>query len=307
MKYEFRFTFIIPHYNSFDTLRVLLNSIGLHDGIQIIVVDDRSDDSMEELDDLKLEYPYIEFLQNNMISRSAGACRNIGLDYAKGKWVVFADADDYFENGFFDILDQYYESDSDMIFFSPVSRDRYTNEISNRHIDFQRYIQNYKKNPTDSTKLELRYKFITVWSKMIKLSVIRQNNIRFDEILVANDVMFSIKCGYYAKNICASEEKIYCCTKGKSTLTTCISKERQDIRIDVFCNMCKYLKERLSKDEWKKLNLRGAPLLLYLIKNIRIFGFVYILKVVLKFARNFIPIVTIKDSKKFFKKVIKKS
>ena len=42
--------------------------------------------------------------------KGAGYARNIGLSHARGKWIIFADADDFFTADCFTILNEYMDS-----------------------------------------------------------------------------------------------------------------------------------------------------------------------------------------------------
>ena len=78
-----------------------LGSIPIREDVQVIVADDNSD--ITEVDDVNLfslpeKYPHVEFIwgKNENGRKGAGYARNLGLEKAKGKWLVFADADDFF-------------------------------------------------------------------------------------------------------------------------------------------------------------------------------------------------------------------
>ena len=91
---------IIPHFNKPDLLEKLLLSIPQDKiDIQTIVVDDQSETSyFNEVEKLKNKYNFE--LYQNQIQKSAGLCRNLGLQKAKNTWIIFADGDDYFQMAF---------------------------------------------------------------------------------------------------------------------------------------------------------------------------------------------------------------
>ena len=88
-------TVIIPHKNSIDLLHRCIESIPVYDDIEIIVIDDHSDLSESIWEQFRGKYKYVELILTNE-GKGAGYARNVGLGRARGEWLVFADADDYF-------------------------------------------------------------------------------------------------------------------------------------------------------------------------------------------------------------------
>jgi len=96
-KYMRNLSIIIPHYNTPELLYKLIDSIPQSPDVQIIVVDDNSNHHLQILTELQKKYcDLVQFYTNNTRRKGAGTCRNIGLQHADGKWILFADADDFF-------------------------------------------------------------------------------------------------------------------------------------------------------------------------------------------------------------------
>ena len=134
-QYKRNLSIIIPHYNTPDLLEKLIVSIPNTDDIQIIVIDDNSDKDLKLLENVKNMYQNkIEYYVNDTGVKGAGACRNIGLRHADGKWLLFSDADDYFLEGMYETVAQYFDSDYDEVFFIPTSKYIDSGELSNRQI-----------------------------------------------------------------------------------------------------------------------------------------------------------------------------
>ena len=253
-----KLSIIIPHFNSPHYLRTLLLSIPDLSEIQVIVVDDKSTQHREEYKRLREEFGKrrIEFYDTDGI-KSAGTCRNIGLRHAAGEWLLFADADDYFMEGFYEAVSRYFDSDYDIIFYPPTSIVLETGKLSDRHVGTAKKVHDYCENPDWKNTLELRYKYQSPCSKLIRRAMVVENEIWFEEILVSNDVMFSMKCGYAAKQITADQQVIYCITMNKGSLTNRMSEELYDIRTGVFFRRFSFLKERLTKEEMDYMEING--------------------------------------------------
>lgn len=255
---------IIPHYNSAIQLEKLLLSIPKKDNIQIIVIDDKSNKEMDKLMILQEapQFNHILFLKNKTNKKGAGICRNIGLEKVKGKWVLFADSDDFFIDDFYLKIESYFTSNYDVIFFKPTSVELGTDKKSDRHIQYENLIKNYYEKSDFKSEARLRYHFFVPWSKLIKVDFIKKNDILFDGVIASNDVMFSTKVGYHMKNFYVEKEVIYCVTKGTGTLTTTRSPNIYDARLNVFIEYYKFIHGNLKKEELKVIYLSGTGLLI---------------------------------------------
>lgn len=204
------YTIIIPHYNTPKLLLRCLDTIPIRDDIQVIIVDDCSTDQTGYQSVCQnLNRPYLEFYKTP-IGGSAGRARNIGLEHAKGKWLIFADADDFFKENFGHILDQYYNAIGDIIYFlsESVESDN-VNRKSNRSDYFNNLLYKYLQSNDDSY---LRFEHVVPWSKMIKRELVETNHIHFESTPYSNDVLFNIECGCKANQIEVVQEALYVVT-----------------------------------------------------------------------------------------------
>lgn len=263
-----KLSIIIPHYNSVKLLKKLLDFIPSKEEIQVIVIDDRSNKDLEELQILMncKEYSHVHFLKNEAGKKGAGACRNIGLNKASGDWILFADSDDFFVEGFFECLYEFFTSDYEVVFFKPTSIEIDTGEKSDRHQLYEKLISGYIDRNDMESETRIRYQYLVPWSKLIRRSFLLDNKIYFDEVIASNDVMFSTKVGYYMKRFHVSGDVIYCVTRSHGTLTMNISEAVYDSRLKVLIEYCSFLRSKLSKQELKVLNLKGTSILMDAIK-----------------------------------------
>ncbi len=237
-----KYSIIIPHHNTPVLLQRLISSIPLRDDTEIIVVDDNSDDSIVDFDN----FPGMNRQDVTIIfdksGKYGGHARNIGLSHAKGDWIIFADSDDYFNYCLNDILTDYLDDESDIIFFKANSVDcvYYTN--SNRSSLVNSYIDLFSKNKVKA-ELNLRYKFGEPWCKIIKRDIITDNKIFFEERSIHNDTAFSYKVGFYAKKISVDKRAIYCVTTRENSVSKVISEQKKIERIECFATADKFYKE----------------------------------------------------------------
>ena len=110
------YSFIIPHKNCPELLQRCIDSIPERDDIQVIVVDDNSEEDKKP--DLRSHKNLQVILLDATRSKGAGRARNVGLDHAIGKWLVFADSDDFFVTNLSELLDKYVNDSHDIIYFN---------------------------------------------------------------------------------------------------------------------------------------------------------------------------------------------
>jgi len=213
-------------------------SIPQRDDVQVIVVDDCSTKHRDELAALRKEFNAVEWYDTGT-NGGGGKARNIGLRHAKGKYVIFADSDDYFEPVFGEVLDDYKDKDVDIAFFNGISRDTNTAILSNRTDHLNRFIEDYHHYKEKGAN-ELRYLFGEPWCKMIHRALIADNGIQFEEINIHNDTTFSYQIGYIARTICVDDRAIYCVTTREDSVSVAVSTDRVITRIKVFSRAEKY-------------------------------------------------------------------
>lgn len=200
-----------------------LDSIPKRDDIQVIVVDDNSDEHLVNFACYPgSDSPNVELVFSKE-GKGAGYARNIGLKYAKGKWIVFCDSDDeIITESFSRKLDEYLDSDADIVFFDVVVVDYKTKKVLSTNNPYQTIIRSKKKNREDLC----RYKLRVPWGKMIKKTLVDSHRIEFDETPVANDSFFSLKTGYYAKTVIVDKTPVYkWFVKRSGSITSQTSKE----------------------------------------------------------------------------------
>ncbi len=90
---------IIPAYNCAACISRALDSALIQEiPLEVIIIDDCSQDDLEEVLKPYLDNPAVRFFSNKKNLGAAGS-RNRGVSLARGKYVAFLDADDWWESG----------------------------------------------------------------------------------------------------------------------------------------------------------------------------------------------------------------
>lgn len=93
---------IIPVYNRENFLPICINSLisQTYSNWEAIVVDDGSTDSSKEIISHYADIDKrVKLFERQQLPKGASTCRNIGIEKAKGEFVMFLDSDDYLDKG----------------------------------------------------------------------------------------------------------------------------------------------------------------------------------------------------------------
>lgn len=225
----YTYSFIIPHHNSPELLNRCLDSIPQREDIQIIVVDDNSAEDKRpciKRDDVEVIYIDAEH------TKGAGRARNYGLKAAKGKWLLFADCDDSYIEGFIDVLDKYNNKQVDVIYYNFEYRDG-NNGKELTELEWKKYIEQFDKSKNSIACIKFRHN--VPWTKMVDRNFIYKNNIQFEESQNGNDIFFSMLVGYFSRQIEVIKQPIYTYYRNNNSIQT--SKPSLEGRICKFQHM----------------------------------------------------------------------
>jgi len=267
------YSLIIPHRNSAMLLRILLDSVDRNLDVQIIVVDDNSTDmEFKAVEHLREEYAF-ELYKNE--GSTAGGARNTGMKYAKGRWIIFADADDYFTCDMYRLLEVHSESNADIVFFNVGSRIRENGGKANRDRYIKRLFQQWETRRND---LIFRCRYIAPWGKIYKRSFIEKNSIRFEECISGNDMLFSVRTGIEADKVEIDTHELYICTASAACITALVGKERHEAKLQATLRTNNYLRKHGCR--------RYQISVLYFIARAHIYGLRYMLHVLNECLKN---------------------
>lgn len=225
------YSVIIPHKNIPELLHRCLDSIPVRDDVQVIVVDDNSDAD-------KVDFEHFPGLERSDVEvfftkegRGAGYARNVGLQHAVGKWVLFADADDFFTEEYGALLDETVDANEDLVFFDykNVLSEDVSQEVEKR-VWYRNYISDYLRDEVEGENW-LRTKVVVPWCKIIRRNLIDKHGIRFDEVKWGNDVVFSTLVAINAQTIAVNKRIVYVLTEREGSLASDFLGTREEMQV----------------------------------------------------------------------------
>lgn len=196
----YKISVIIPIFNSEIYLKKCLDSVlnqTLND-IEIILIDDgSSDSSLQIIKQYAEKYNNIKY--RTKINEGQAIARNLGIEMATGEFISFVDSDDYIENTMFEKLYNIaIKNNSDIVICD------YIEEYSNKKIEKKSLFIN-----TDSLSKSYILSVAGPCSKIIKTDLFKNNNIKFLENNIYEDLAIIPSLALYAKNISYCEEILY--------------------------------------------------------------------------------------------------
>jgi hypothetical protein len=135
-----------------------------------------------------------------------------------------------------DMLDQYVDSDTSIVYFKFHSVDCELYTVRNQNTTFNKFID-YQLDAKKYSDKFLRYRHATVLSKLFKIELIKNNGILFDEVSISNDVTFAYLAGFYAASITVDPHALYCTTTRSDSIRH--KKKNSQSKLDELYVVCK--------------------------------------------------------------------
>lgn len=194
---------IIANFNNESYLNNMMDSlvqqtIGLEQ-LQIMFIDDKStDDSLEIIRPYVEHYQGIEVYALDQNTGGAHGPRNVGILNARGDYLVFLDADDWYDLDALRYLSQLLDASGDDFAVSGLVQSR-NGEISLKSKPYF-YDGDFKNRSIQDLPSEF-YGWLGPQAIMLRRSLVIDNNLHFVNQRVADDVTFFYEALRFAKTI----------------------------------------------------------------------------------------------------------
>ncbi len=198
---------IIPAHNAEKTIeRAVVSAAQLLSDSEIIVVENGSEDATQAV--VKKLQKEIRNLILIFSDSGVSKARNAGLACASGEWILFLDADDYLEKEAGPVLNKCAaDRSADLWLFGhhAGSRERSVTDGGQEEI--------YPAGRITEARVRMLHdptRYMQVWGKLFQHSIIRKENLKFDEQLtLSEDSDFTLRYTRFCKKICFSPCVMY--------------------------------------------------------------------------------------------------
>lgn len=243
---QYKVSVIIPIYNAGPHLKKCLDSLAAQTlkELQVVLVLQKPTDGSDMVAKSYMKYNNFLIVENDA-NTHLGEGRNKGIEFAQGKYVGFCDHDDYcYPNMFEDLYNACERSKADMAISPFIAVDANGNIMSHYSIKedvlstydniFLATIGLRKEDSKDFRALAVPK---TVWNRLFKLDIIRNNNIRFIDTRTTapEDTTFNIEYMIYARSAAICSNDLYLHFYHDSNLGESMDYRSFDKYITGFC------------------------------------------------------------------------
>lgn len=249
MDKKYKYGVVIPHYNSAELLGRMLSSIPERDDLQIVVVDDCS--KTEEIEKLKeLSHQNLEIILMEQ-NHGAGYARNEGFKRINSEWVTFVDSDDMFAEKAFDVLDDYIESDVEMLCYYVKAINNQTKRELRNVLKSETSVRRFFECKSKKNENLFRYRNNVCWNKLVRTDFLKKYHIEFEACEVNNDVLYALRIGLHVDKFLIIPKELYLWMENSKSMTR---KKRSIEREYKF-----YLQAQKRNGFFKHLGLNHYP------------------------------------------------
>ncbi|SHF22030.1 glycosyltransferase family 2 protein [Alkalibacter saccharofermentans] len=202
---------IVPVYNVEQYLNKCIDSIisQTYKDIEVILINDGSKDSSGEICD-KYAKKDLRIVVVHKENGGVSSARNKGLEVSTGDFIMFVDSDDWIEaDAISSLMEIQNEINYDVIMFGIHRENIILGNITATDFIAQSFndIDKIKEVLPNLIKQE---RTNSLWSKIYKASIIKDNNISFNEFLsIAEDALFNYEVFFKIRSLYISEKCLY--------------------------------------------------------------------------------------------------
>ena len=203
-----KYSVIIPVYNAARTLRRCLDSLvdQIFDDYELLLINDGSTDGSDAIcREYANVYPCIRYFAKE--NGGVSSARNLGLEQAKGEYILFVDSDDYVSNNNFAVIGQELaRCCPDLLMFgAAITGGEEQTRITGAYREAEEL--NIARRIAEAMQ---QYLFSSLCNKVFKRETIERFHLRFENgLAIGEDQLFIFTYAMHIKSLASVEEILY--------------------------------------------------------------------------------------------------
>ena len=203
-----RYSVIIPVYNAEKTLCRCMDSLvkRAFSDYELLLINDGSTDGSDAIcREYADTYPCVRYLAKE--NGGVSSARNLGLEQAKGEYILFVDSDDYVSENYFSVISGALERDTaDLLMFGYRNFGGVSSEW-----DTGMFHEDSETGIAERVSSAVRqYLFSSLWSKAFRRTIIQQFRLRFaPDLAIGEDLAFIFSYTMHIQSIHSIEDRLY--------------------------------------------------------------------------------------------------
>lgn len=242
-----KFSIIIPVYRVEAYLRPCVDSIlnQTYKDFEVILVDDGSPDKCPEICD---NYAQIDSRVKVLHKSNGGQAdaRNVGLEAAQGEYICYIDSDDFLaDNNVLQLLSEKTETNPDIVHYKFKEWFESDGHIADCRFDYNVPTEGRTMAEIYCDLVDKDAYYNSAWSKIIRRSLLIDNNIRFERGIVGEDNEWYYHVVMVANSLVLVDESLYIYRRRQGSTTTTTTRKN-------------LLDQLYVLDKWTKLLLKKS-------------------------------------------------
>lgn len=239
---------IVPVYNAQEHLAQCIDSILAQTmrSFELICVDDGSTDrSVDIIREYQSRDKRVKLLQQKNLY--AGIARNHGMETAEGKYLLFLDADDFFEPDM--LASMYAQAEKDQADVCVCAADRYHTEKKTYEkapwlLNVRFLPENRPFSRHDCLRNIFQISSPAPWTKLFRKEFVRQQKLQFQGLQRSNDLYFTFSAIALAERITVVEKELVHYRVGQANNL----QSKNNLTPMLFCQALSALKQELVRN-----------------------------------------------------------
>lgn len=218
------FSIIVPVYNVEGYIEQCCDSIlnQKNSDFELILVDDGSTDGSGDICDAYSNDNRVRVIHK--INGGLSDARNFGLKYATGKYVLFVDSDDFFDDYFFlsqaqEILS---ENNCDILIFGYKKYYEESAKFKEFSFNIPEKVEKFEFEELVAKNLYV----LSAWGKIIKNNILKENNLFFTKGVLSEDMDWCVRLAAVAQTYVVFNSTPYIYRQRNGSITKSPSEEK---------------------------------------------------------------------------------